>query len=297
MLSQDVIKQHQAAGRISQTCLLQGAKLIKAGASMRDVLDAIEKNIQDMGGRIAFPAQISLNNIAAHYCPTTTDDIQFKEGDIAKLDIGVHLDGRVADNAITVDLGSHDDLTKASKEALQAALKIIRPGITLGEIGKTIQETIQSYNLQPIRNLSGHGLGHYQVHTPPAIPNVDTKDATELEEGQVIAIEPFATDGKGAIFESANPTIYTHTHDRATRNPYARILLKTIKSYHGLPFAARWLERIHGAGKTRIGLKELHRIGALQAHPPLPEQNDGLVSQHEHSVIVQDKPIIFTKLD
>ncbi|MBN1275530.1 type II methionyl aminopeptidase [Candidatus Woesearchaeota archaeon] len=297
MLTTEAIEHHKKAGIIAQTALLEGAKHIKPGASMREVLDTIEDRIKKRGAGIAFPAQISLNNIAAHYCPTDEEEVLFKEGDLAKLDIGVHINGRIADNALTINLGSHDDLVKASKEALATALKIIRPGTTLGSIGKAIQETIQSYDLQPIRNLSGHGLGPYQVHAPPSVPNVDTQDATELREGQVIAVEPFATDGKGAIYESSNPTIYTLVAPKPTRSPFTRDVLKTIQSYQGLPFTTRWLTRIHGHGKTRYALNELARLGALHEHPPLPEQGGGLVSQHEHSVIVQDKPLIFTRLD
>ena len=297
MLSEDIIAKHKQAGIIAQESLQVGAKLIQPGASMRDVLDTVEDRIRKAGAGIAFPAQIALNNIAAHYCPTDEEDMVFKEGDLAKIDVGVHVDGYVADNAMSVNLGDHDDLLLASKEALHAALKLVRPGVALGEIGKTIQETIQSFEYQPIRNLSGHGLGHYQIHTPPSIPNVETHDQTVLVDGQVIAIEPFATDGRGAIYEGERPTIFSFVQSRPTRSPFARQVLQTIRSYEGLPFTTRWLTRVHGVGKTRLALQELLRNGTLQAHPQLPEQGGGMVSQHEHSVIVQEKPIVFTKLD
>ena len=297
MLPEEEVQKHVKAGRIAQTCLLEGARLIRPGASIREVLDTIEERIRKAGGGIAFPAQVSRNTIAAHFCPSLSDDAVFEEGDMAKLDIGVHIGGRIADNAITVDLGDHDELLRASREALDAALKLATPGRPLREIGKAIEETITSYGLRPVRNLSGHGLGSYEVHVPPSIPNFDSGDATELQEGQVIAIEPFATDGKGLIFESSNPTIFSFVHARPTRSPFAREALRLIRSYEGLPFASRWLERSMGQGKARLALQELQRNGSLHAHPPLPEQSQGLVSQHEHSVIVGDKPLVFTRLD
>jgi methionyl aminopeptidase len=295
MLDDATIKKYLEAGRIAQTCLQDGAKLIVPGASMKEVLDKIEQQITSMGGGIAFPAQISLNTIAAHYCAGLEDTTIFKEGDIAKLDIGVHIDGFIADNAITVNLGSHDDLSKASKEALAAALKIIRPEITLGEIGKTIQDTIRSYGYEPVRNLSGHGLGQFKIHVPPSIPNFDSKDQTVLREDMVVAIEPFATSGKGLIHEAGIPTIFTLMQARPVRSPFARTALQSIQKHNGLPFASRWLEEEFGVARTRMALQELTRNGSLRTHPPLPEMTGGLVSQHEHSVIVRDKPIVFTK--
>jgi methionyl aminopeptidase len=76
-----------------------------------------------------------------------------------------------------------------------------------------------------------------------------------------------------------------------------REVLKEIKSYQGLPFTSRWLITKFGAGKTAFALRELGSMGVLDAHPPLLEKGKGLVSQAEHSVIVQDKPIVYTKLD
>ncbi len=296
-LSKEVIDKYKEAGKIAHTCLNNGAKLIKVGASMREVLDSIENNIKQMGGKIAFPAQIALNNIAAHYCPTDEEDENFSVGDIAKLDIGVHVDGYVADTAMSVNLGSHDDLLKASRDALNSALKMMTPGTKLGIIGRTIQETIQSYNLSPIRNLSGHGLRRFEIHTKPNIPNVDTKDETVLEEGMVVAVEPFASTGAGIIYESSNPSIFTLRQIKPTRSPITRSVLQSIKEFQGLPFTTRWLTKIHGLGKTRFALRELEQNGSLLTHPPLPDKEGGFVSQHEHSVIVKNKPIIYTKED
>ncbi len=291
----EIIKLHQKAGSIAHHALRNGAKLIKVGASMREVLDSIEKEIKSKGAGIAFPAQIALNNTAAHFCPDDEEDIIFKEGDIAKLDIGAHINGFVADTALTVNLGNHDDLTRASKEALAAALKLIRPGITLGEIGKTIQETINSFDLRPIRNLSGHGLGQYVIHDKPSIPNVATGDKTELKEGMSIAIEPFATNGAGEIYESVNPTLFSLIQPKPTRSMITREVSKTILTFKGLPFTTRWLSRIHGIGKVRFALREMQQNGSVIAHPPLLELKKGLVSQHEHSLIVAEKPIIYTR--
>lgn len=295
--SKEEISIFKKAGHIAQTCLQRGAKLIKPGANMVEVLDKIEDDIRQMGGKPAFPAQISLNSIAAHFCPTNDDNIIFKEGDIAKLDIGVHIDGHIADNALTVDLGDNKELTKASKDALAAALSTVGIGVSLGDVGKAIQDAITSYDFRPIRNLSGHGLGKYQIHTKPNIPNVNTHDDTPLKEGQVIAIEPFASSGAGLIFESSNPTIFSHVRKRPVRSPLTKSVLRSIAQFEGLPFTTRWLTKEHPVGKVNYALRELQANGSIIAHPPLPDRDKGMVSQHEHSVIIMDKPIVYTKLD
>jgi len=283
------------AGKIAKESMDIGTNLIKVGSSMKETLDAVERNIQTRGAAPAFPAQISLNSIAAHFCPTDEEDIIFSEGDVAKLDLGVHVDGYVADTARTVDLGDHQDLVLASKDALEAALKLATPGTRIAELGKAIQNAIQARDLSPIKNLSGHGLGQYKIHTSPSIPNFDTGDDRKLEAGMTIAIEPFATNGAGEIYESTHPTVFSLIENRPVRGMMTREVLKTIKMYKGLPFTTRWLTRVHGVGKVRFALKELETVGNLLSHPPLPDKKGGLVSQHEHSVIVDDKPIVYTR--
>ena len=294
-MEKSVLDSYLKAGKIVIEAREYGVTLIKAGASLKEVCDKIEDKIRSLKGELAFPVQISLNQVAAHYCPDDNDTVIFKQGDLAKLDIGVHINGYVADTAVSVDLGNHAELMKASREALDNALKLIRPGVTLGEIGKVIQETISSHGFSPIKNLSGHGLGEYEIHTKPTIPNFDTGDTTKLKEDQVIAIEPFATTGQGMIFESTNPTIFSQIDQKPVRSPFAREILAYIQQYKALPFARRWLVRKFGAGKTSFALRELLQADILRAYPPLPEKADGLVSQFEHSVIVKDKPIIYTR--
>ena len=185
------------AGRIAAEALAYGQKKIKVGVSLREVCDAVEQKIIALGGGIAFPAQTSLNHVAAHNCPGPEDETVYQEGDVVKLDVGVHIQGYVADNACTVNLGSHDDLVKASRDAVNAAIRILQPGLPVCAIGKVVEEIITSYDLEPIRNLCGHGLGQFKVHTSPTIPNYDNGDPTPLKEDQAIWIETVARTGGG----------------------------------------------------------------------------------------------------
>ncbi len=295
-MEKNEVESYTKAGIIAYAALQKGLKMIKPGASVKKILDETEEYISSQGAETAFPAQIAINNTAAHYCPAE-DDVTIKEGDIVKLDVGVHVDGYIADTARTVNLGDKDDLVKASEDALRQALKKTFPGTTLGEIGRTIQEVITSYGFSPIRNLSGHALARYEVHAKPTIPNFDTGDETQLMEGQVIAIEPFASTGAGIVYESSNPTIFTLVKEKPARSPFTRQALQEIKKYKGLPFTARWLHKKLGVGKTGFALRELKANGSIQEHPPLLDKAKGIVSQAEHSIILMDKPIIYTKGD
>ena len=290
------------AGRIAGNAILHGKSLIQPDARISDVLDKIEQFVKDNGGQMAFPAQVAINDVAAHFCPLGDDTTVFKPTDIIKLDLGVHVDGIIADTAVTVifkeDNDKYEDLAnikKASEEALSNALKYIRPGITLGELGLIIQESIARYDLSPIRNLSGHGLGAYSVHESPTIPNFDTKDKHELQDNQLIAIEPFATDGHGMIFESSGATVFSVISNKNVRSNMTREVLKDVQQFRNLPFTTRWLTAKHSFSKVRYALNDMKNLGILHEYPPLVEVGKGMVSQTEHTVVVRENPIITTK--
>ncbi|MBN2368134.1 type II methionyl aminopeptidase [Candidatus Woesearchaeota archaeon] len=283
------------AGRIASTALHYGESLVKIGGSLLEVTDKIEQKILDMNGEFAFPPQISLNEIAAHYCAHPDDGIEFKEGDLVKIDVGVMIDGYIGDNALTVDLGDNEKLVKASRVALNNAIKLVEPGATLSEIGRTIHDTIVKFGYAPVRNLSGHGLSQYVFHDKPSIPNFDTGDKTKLRRGQVIAIEPFASTGSGVIFESSPANIYSVIGQKPMRNPITRDVLKEISKYKNMPFTTRWLTRKFHPGKVNFALRELEHYRIITSFPPLPDSGNGLVSQAEHTMIVDDDPIVTTK--
>lgn len=294
-MDKEILESYRKAGKITSQVREFGKELIKPGVKVIDVLDKIEEKIKSLGGGIGFPAQISLNEIAAHFCPEEEDEITFQKGDVAKLDIGVHINGYVGDSAVTIDLGNNKDLCNASKEALKAAIEITKTGIELGKIGKIIGETIRNHGFEPVKNLSGHGVDHYSVHCSPQIPNFDTGDKTTLEKDQFIAIEPFASTGAGMIHEQGKATVFMLSGKRPVRSLITRQVMKTILQYDGLPFTTRWLTREFGVPKVNFALRELENIGILRSFPPLPDKNDGIVSQHEHTIRVDDEAEILTK--
>jgi len=297
-MEQEILDKLKKAGSIAAQARDFGKSLIKKGNSLLESTKKIEKKILDLGGNMAFPPQMSMDDVAAHYYPAYDDKTIFSD-QIVNLDVGVHIDGYIGgDTAVSVDLsGKHSDLIKASREALNNALKIIRPGVKLGEIGKTIQETITSFGFSPVRNLSGHGLDKFDIHSSPSIPNYDNRSEVELKEDQLIAIEPFASTGAGIIYESGPAEVLQLIGKKPVRSLFTRQIMKEVGKYNELPFAKRWLIDKFGLAKTSFAIRELNNLEILREYPPLVDKNHGLVSQAEHTLIVKDKPIILTRTD
>lgn len=284
-MESDEIKSCLKAGKIASDCLEYGKNLIIKGNTLLDACDKTEERIFSMGAKPAFPVQISMDNIAAHFCPDDEDKVVFGS-QVCCLDVGVHVDGFIGDNACTVDLsGSNAELVKASKQALEDAIKVIRVGCTLGEIGGVIQNTIGSYGFSPVRNLSGHGLAKYVQHTKPSIPNFDTGDKTRLHESMLFAIEPFASTGSGVVQDSGTGAVYSLVAKKPVRSQITRDVLEMIDAYDGLPFAKRWLTRKFGL-KANLGLRELLQSGIIREYRPLADSGRGLVSQAEHTILI-----------
>ena len=284
------------AGRISAEALEYGKSLIRKGNSLLESTELIEKKIFELGGKPAFPVQMACNETAAHFCADDDDKTIF-ESQVISLDLGVHVDGAIGDTAYTIDLsGKYDELVKAAQKALEEALKIVAVGIELREIGKTINNAITSYGYKPVRNLSGHGLDLFGIHTKPTIPNIDNGDKNVLKKGMAFAIEPFATTGSGVVADSGLATVFMLEHVRPVRSPITRDVLKEIATYEGLPFAKRWLTKKFGA-KANFALRELRQLGMIHEFPPLVEVNKGIVTQAEHSILIDDEGeiIVLTK--
>jgi methionyl aminopeptidase len=274
----EILENYRRAGRILAEVLAEARPRVEIGASLLDVANFVEEAIRSKGALPAFPCNISLDRNAAHYTPSPDDSSRFAEN-MVKLDVGVHVDGYIADSAITIDLGGHDKLVEAS----EAALEVIEPGIDTAQIGKAIEEAITGYGYKPVYNLTGHGLSRYLAHDEPAVPNRAMDRGTILKDGDVIAIEPFATSGSGRISEAPINEIYGFSANRPVRLPAARALLKEIiENYRTLPFARRWLR----GERMEYALMQLLRSGALHRYPVLWEVEGALVSQAEHTVVV-----------
>ncbi|NMB80059.1 MAG: type II methionyl aminopeptidase [Methanomicrobiales archaeon] len=289
-MNDEILEKYQNAGQIAGSILRNGAKEIRIGVSYLELVESIETRVKEEGAGIAFPLNVSLNEDAAHDTASPGDLRVFAKGDVVKLDLGVEIDGYIADTATTVDLGNNSLLLQASEAALDAAIRAVRPGVTAGSLGSAVQEEIEKRGYRPIANLTGHGLDQYVLHRSPTIPNIGNMSGTVIEEGMVFAIEPFATTGSGHVGEKMRREIYSQISNKPVRIPTARQVMQSISGRNGLPFSRRWLSD----RKQDIALPTLVRSGALHAYPVLADIPGSLVSQHEHTVIVTADGCIVT---
>ncbi|MDR3102719.1 MAG: type II methionyl aminopeptidase [Methanocalculaceae archaeon] len=280
------------AGKVAKKVLHSCAAEIRIGVLMGDIFDRVVDQIESQGAMLSFPPNISFNEVAAHDSPSPGDERTFAAGDLIKLDIGTHVDGYIADTAVTVNLGDHEMLCKAAQAALDAAIAVVRPEIVVNEIGAAVEAMITSYGFKPIVNLTGHALAQYSLHHGLSIPNTGIFGSGILREDNVIAIEPFATTGSGMVHEAARVEIYQVVGDMPVRSPTARKILNKAKEMHGLPFSRRWLN----TPKADLVLPALLRQGNLSVYHCLSDVPGSLVAQFEHTMIVTDDgPIVTTR--
>ncbi len=284
------------AGRIAAEAREEAMRIARPGMKILDLAEAIEKLIQKKSAKPAFPVNISIDDVAAHYTPIHQDSREVKEGEVVKIDIGVHVDGYIGDLAATY-CSEKNGLIAAAEKALAEAVRIVKPGTRVSEIGNLIEETAENLGYGVIVNLTGHGIEKDNFHAGPTIPNIRNNIPYELEEGDVIAIEPFICERKGHVKETGTTEIFRYLQDRPVRMAESRRILEMAKNeFLSLPFAKRWLCRHFSPLKISLALKELQAVNALEAHPVLKEGAGMKIAQAEHTVIVKDKPIITTEL-
>ncbi len=287
-MEEEEAKALQKASGIAKKIMKFAKETAAREKSLLRIAELVEGRIKEEGGECAFPANLSLNDNAAHYTPTAGDLALVGEKDLLKVDLGVAIDGYCTDFAFTVDY-SHENgkMVDAVEEALQNALSMMKAGTDTSDIGKEIERTIAGYGFKPIENLCGHMMRQYDLHARVEIPNVETAGGYELQEGDVFAVEPFASTGEGRVIEGEFCQIYALTAEKAAvRLPRSRELLARIAADRmTLPFAARWYKDV---GMLNLAINDLVKNGALQEFPVLREARKGaMVAQAENCVIVE----------
>lgn len=287
------------SGRISATALAHGRKMIVPGARIEDIQNAVEGMIRELGGSPAFPAQVSRNHIAAHYCSPPGDPTTLEASDIVKLDCGSHVDGYVTDNATTVDLRDGEDslLLMSSKMALENAIGRMGPGVSLTEVGREVETTIEQLGFRPVRNLCGHGVARYTIHCAPSVPNYADPSAVRLRPNMTIACEPFASDGKGMIDVNGKSEVFMLKRPVKPRDSLPTDLADAMQMTSRLPFARRDLVRWLGSlQKCEEALRVLHKKKLIEDYPPLCEKPGVRIAQFEHTIFIgEGGPEVITR--
>lgn len=264
---------------------------IEPGVKVLDICDRAEEMIRELGGGIAFPTNVDINSVAAHYVSPVDDVTLVPERSLVKLDVGVHVEGYIADTATTACLDpSLSYLVEAAKAGLDAAIKTIRPGVRASDVGAAIEQAIKARGAKPIRNLTGHKLARYVVHAGASIPNVASHDHHVIQEGDVYAIEPFAVpnDADGLVTDGAPSNIYRVLKKRSLKGAAKRMMKHIQTEHRTLPFASRWVLRRFPGPEGVSAFRELLNSKCIMSYPQLVERTRAMVAQAEHSVILTD---------
>ena len=281
------LAQWRQAGELARDTLQYGRSLISEGADVLVTVEKIEAYVRRNGGGLAFPVNIATDEEAAHGTPSSRTSRRFSAGALVKLDVGVEVEGYIGDNALTVEIAGsrHDEMRDAVRQALQRVIEMAAPGVNTALLGSAVQETIESYGLRPVANLTGHGIKRYDLHSGLSIPSGSGHRGAVLRKDDVIAVEPFATNGAGRVGGKRNSNIYHLARSGRVRDSEAAELLERIRSeFHGLPFAERWLHAF--SDNPHQPLQKLLRAGAVAYYPVLDELGHGMVTQAEHTLLL-----------
>jgi methionyl aminopeptidase len=295
------LENYARAGQIASKVRENTRKRNHIGRTLYEICNSIEKEIIDNGGHPAFPVNVSINEIAAHYTAEPDDQIVIKDTDVVKIDLGVHIDGYVADTAVTISYDpKYDQLIKVAELSLSEAIKIAKNNTKSSEIGKIIENTISHNGLKPIQNLSGHSLDQYIIHAGKSIPNIRTYGSSfSLSSNQAYAIEPFVTtsDGLGIVYEGKIRNIFSLVSRKPTKDKGAdEFIMYLWNQFKTLPFALRWLVSDFAESNARTILDFLIKKKNVRAYPILVEGNNKVVSQAEHTIFIfENKSYIITK--
>jgi len=281
-------------------------KWVKPGMKMIDICEELENtarkliNENGLEAGLAFPTGCSRNHVAAHYTPNAGDTTVLEYDDVVKMDFGTHIKGRIIDCAWTLSFNEkYDPLLKGVQEATEMGIKTAGIDARLCDIGAAIQEVMESheieldgkvYQVKSIRNLNGHSISPYQIHSGKTVPIIKGGETTIMEENEFYAIETFGSTGKGHVHEDMECSHYMKNFDVGhvpLRLQKSKQLLNTInKNFGTLAFCRRWLDRL-GESRYLMALKDLGEKGIVDPYPPLVDIKGCYTAQYEHTILLR----------
>jgi methionyl aminopeptidase len=290
-IPKDVLQKYEKAGKIAREVREEAKVFVHEGMLLVDICERVESLIRKKGGKPAFPCNVSINEIAAHYTSPPMDRQVVPRDSIVKVDIGAHIDGYIADTAITLCFSQEQkNLVDTAEKAVETAVKILRPGLSFSRFGSTIEGVIRGNGLKPISNLTGHQVGRYLIHAGKSLPNVSHFSISRISEGEIYAVEPFVTvaDAAGRVGSGSDAYIFRFLKQKTLKNPYAKQLLDFIKeNFFTLPFAERWLHDVVSQKHFREAFSELLLSKSLMPYPVFVEASRKPVAQAEHTVLIE----------
>ncbi|KAI5925092.1 methionine aminopeptidase 2-like protein [Camillea tinctor] len=312
-LNSEFLSDYRQAAETHRQVRQWAQKSIKPGQTLTEIANNIEDSVRRLVGHdglaegdaivagMGFPTGLNLDEIAAHFSPNAGNTTVLQQSNVMKVDIGVHVNGRIVDSAFTMAFDPmYDNLLAAVKAATNTGIKEAGIDARLGEIGEKIQETMESYEceingttypVKSIRNLTGHNILHYSIHGTKSVPIVKSHDTTKMEEGDVFAIETFGSTGAGYVHDQGEVSHYALCQDQPNinklRSAQAKKLLYTIKkNFSTIPFCRRYLDRLEQKNYLYY-MKNLVDYGFVQEYPPLVDKKGSYTAQFEHTILLR----------
>jgi methionyl aminopeptidase len=265
---------------------------VKENMLVIDLCEKAEALIREKGGIPAFPCNVSINEVAAHYTSPPKDTSKIPVGATVKIDIGVQIDGYVTDTAFTVSFNTEGkNMAATAEHALKTAIEKIHGNMSIGRIGGIIETVIKNHGFKPISNLTGHSVGRYLIHAGISIPNIATLSTNKVHTGEIFAIEPFVTqpDAIARVKDSPQITIFRLVRAKSVKTNYAKQMLKHIETnFRTLPFAERWLTDVVPEKQHTEAFKELLKQKIITSYPVFIEASKKPVAQAEHTILIKE---------
>lgn len=210
--TEDELRRFRAAGKALAEVLAEVMASVRPGMATAEVDALAERLIRERGGTPIFkgygaeygrpfPATLcaSLNDEVVHGIPSKKRLI--REGDLFKIDIGLRLDGMVADMARTMAIGDVSDEAKrlmvVTEESLRLGIAELRAGAPISAYAHAVQSYVEAAGFSVVRDLVGHGVGR-ELHEEPQVPNFVSRELHDftLAPGMTLALEPMINVGK-----------------------------------------------------------------------------------------------------
>jgi methionyl aminopeptidase len=298
-LSEEVFQKHKRAGKIAAEVREEMRRTVREGMPIIDLCERAESMIRRKGGKPAFPCNVSVNEIAAHYTSPPKDRRTIPEGALVKIDVGVHVDGYIADTAATVCFNpEYESLVHTAEEALEKAVESLRPGLFTAKFGSMVEGVVKARGFKVVSNLTGHKIGRYLIHAGKSLPNVFHISGSRVKLGEVYGVEPFVTlaDAAGRVENGPEAHIFRFLKRKSLKNLYAKRMLNYVqKNFRSLPFAERWLQDCVPHEHYGTAFSELLSSKSVMAYPVFVEASRKPVAQAEYTIlIVEDGCLVLT---
>jgi methionyl aminopeptidase len=292
----NILDQYVVGGKIARATAAWVKRRVSPGMLYVEIAEGVEGEIRSKGGEPAFPCGIGVGDVAAHYAPQVGDEAVVLDGDVVKVDFGVHIDGYVTDTSVTLTFNPRfHGLLEATERALQAAINVVRKDQRIGEVGKAIEQEASRSGFRPITNLSGHTMERYVVHAGKSIPNLFMPNLPLIKRSEVFAIEPFLTlpNASGYVVDGKQETIYSVLGRRRTGNKELDDFVNHVwEMRRTLPFTPRWFLEEYGPDELRSILLELIKVKVVRSYPTLVEASGNPVAQFEHTMTFDDGSLV-----